>query len=168
MLRAIRIPVFNGPAGWNALLPALAPRARLEGEAEYDIAIVGGGFAGLSAARRLHQIDPALRVVILDATRIAEGGTGRNSGFMIDLPHELTSGDYAAGGAGRDRALTRLNARERHIVLERKVRGDGRTLESLATELGLSKERVRQLECAAFAKLRRAIETDAPEVLSLL
>ena len=113
MLRAIRIPVFNGPAGWNALLPALAPRARLAGEAEYDIAIVGGGFAGLSAARRLHQIDPALRVVILDATRIAEGGTGRNSGFMIDLPHDLTSGDYAGAGNSHGRQLTRLN---RHAI----------------------------------------------------
>ena len=77
------------------------------------IAIVGGGFAGLSAARRLQQIDPRLEVVILDAARIAEGGTGRNSGFMIDLPHDLTSSDYAGAGEGHDRQLTRLN---RHAI----------------------------------------------------
>jgi glycine/D-amino acid oxidase-like deaminating enzyme len=39
--------------------------------------------------------------VLLEAGRVAEGAAGRNSGFMIDLPHELTSEDYA--GAGDDR-----------------------------------------------------------------
>ncbi len=106
-------PVFNGPAGWSVILPPVAPRARLAGTMGCDVAIVGGGFAGLSAARRLHQIDPGLDVVILDAARIAEGGTGRNSGFMIDLPHELTSGDYAGAGDSHDRQLTRLN---RHAI----------------------------------------------------
>lgn len=62
------------------------------------------------------------------------------------------------------RALAGLNDRERYIVTERKLREDGRTLESLGEELGLSKERVRQLEAAAFAKLRRKLEVEAPEV----
>ncbi|WP_207101716.1 NAD(P)/FAD-dependent oxidoreductase [Paracoccus shandongensis] len=106
---ASRTPVFNGPAGWAAILPPVPPRARLEGQAGCDIAIIGGGFAGLSAARRLRQIDPRLDIAILDAARISEGGTGRNSGFMIDLPHELTSGDYAGAGDSHDRQLTRLN-----------------------------------------------------------
>lgn len=109
LYRARRIPVFNGPAGWAAILPAAGSRAGLRGNAGCDIAILGGGFAGLSAARRLKQIDPALDIVILDAARIGEGGTGRNSGFMIDLPHELTSSDYAGAGDSQDRKLTRLN-----------------------------------------------------------
>ncbi|MEI4486756.1 FAD-binding oxidoreductase [Frigidibacter sp. MR17.14] len=107
--RAARAPVFTGAAGWRAILPAAPACPALSGAAGADVAIVGAGFAGLSAARRLLQIEPGLRIAILDATRIAEGGTGRNSGFMIDLPHELTSGDYAGGGESRDRALTRLN-----------------------------------------------------------
>lgn len=107
--QATRTPVFNGPAGWSVILPPVAPRARLEGQVGCDIAIIGGGFAGLSAARRLKQIEPGLDIVILDAARISEGGTGRNSGFMIDLPHELTSGDYAGAGDSHDRQLTKLN-----------------------------------------------------------
>jgi len=106
---AVRTPAFNGPAGWSVILPPVAPRARLEGTVGCDIAIVGGGFAGLAAARRLHQIDPGIEVVILDAARISEGGTGRNSGFMIDLPHELTSSDYAGSSDSHDRTVTRLN-----------------------------------------------------------
>ena len=47
---------------------------------------------------------------------------------------------------------------------ERKLRDDPRTLESLGNELGLSKERVRQLEAAAFAKMRKTLETQSREV----
>ena len=65
-------------------------------------------------------------------------------------------------------AMSQLNDRERLIVRERKLRDDPRTLESLGNELGLSKERVRQLEAAAFTKLRRTLETKAPEVRALL
>jgi RNA polymerase sigma-32 factor len=65
-------------------------------------------------------------------------------------------------------ALQGLNARERYIVAERKLKDDGRTLESLGEELGLSKERVRQLEAAAFAKMRRSLETQSREVRHFL
>jgi RNA polymerase sigma-32 factor len=61
-------------------------------------------------------------------------------------------------------AMATLNPRERFIVTERKLRDEARTLESLGAELGLSKERVRQLEAAAFAKLRRSLESQSREV----
>ena len=61
-------------------------------------------------------------------------------------------------------ALSGLNERERFIVQERKLRENPRTLESLGDELSLSKERVRQLEAAAFAKMRKMLENQSKEV----
>jgi RNA polymerase sigma-32 factor len=66
------------------------------------------------------------------------------------------------------KAMQALNPRERYIVAERKLKDEGRTLESLGEELGLSKERVRQLEAAAFAKMRRSLETQSREVRHFL
>ena len=65
-------------------------------------------------------------------------------------------------------ALNGLNERERFIVRERKLREDPRTLESLGNELKLSKERVRQLEAAAFQKMRKSLETQSHEVQHFL
>jgi glycine/D-amino acid oxidase-like deaminating enzyme len=104
---ATRQPVHRGPAAWSAILGPQAPAQILDRAITADFAIIGGGFAGLSAARRLAQLQPGSRIVVLEAGRLAEGAAGRNSGFMIDLPHDLASDDYA--GSGDDRALIALN-----------------------------------------------------------
>ena len=103
-----RLPKDPGPAAWNALLPIAPSRPALNENANGDWLVIGGGFAGLSAARRLAELHPTDRVVVLDATAIADGPSGRNSGFMIDLPHDLTSSDYS-GRADKDQRDTRLN-----------------------------------------------------------
>ena len=65
-------------------------------------------------------------------------------------------------------AMDALNEREQFIVRERKLIDSPRTLESLGAELGLSKERVRQLEAAAFGKMRKYLEKNAGEVRNFL
>ncbi|SEM22560.1 Glycine/D-amino acid oxidase [Roseovarius tolerans] len=105
--RARRLPAHLGPAAWNAILGPQGAAHPLEGDATADFAVIGAGFAGLSAARRLTQLAPGARIAVLEAGRVADGAAGRNSGFMIDLPHDLTSEDYA--GAGDDRTMIALN-----------------------------------------------------------
>ncbi|WP_170427258.1 NAD(P)/FAD-dependent oxidoreductase [Ruegeria arenilitoris] len=108
---AKRLPRQTGPAGWNSILPPQTPLPQLDRNLSADITIVGGGFAGLTAARRLHQLDPTLKIALLEAGRFADGSAGRNSGFMIDLPHDLASDNYAGDGLETDRATIALNRR---------------------------------------------------------
>ena len=107
--RANRLPRQPGPAGWNKLLPDPPPTTPLEADTTADVAIIGAGFAGLSAARRLVQLDPGLRIVVLEAGRVGEGPAGRNSGFMIDLPHDLASETYAGASTDGDQTEIGLN-----------------------------------------------------------
>jgi RNA polymerase sigma-32 factor len=56
-------------------------------------------------------------------------------------------------------ALTVLNERERRIFEARRLADDPMTLEDLATEFGVSRERVRQIEVRAFEKVQKAVKT---------
>ena len=55
-------------------------------------------------------------------------------------------------------ALKTLNPREMHIISKRRLAEESMTLEALGEELGVSKERVRQIEHQALGKLRKALE----------
>lgn len=103
-----RLPKDPGPAAWSAILPDTPGHAPLEDRTTADWLVIGAGFAGLAAARRLAMLRPSDRIVILEAARVAQGPAGRNSGFMIDLPHDLDSDGYG-GDLDADRRQIDLN-----------------------------------------------------------
>lgn len=107
-MKVTRLPRDPGPAAWNELLPSDGPAVKLQAERTADWLVIGAGFAGLSAARRLQQLRPLDSICVLEARRVAEGPAGRNSGFMIDLPHDLASHDYG-GDLGSDNQQTIAN-----------------------------------------------------------
>lgn len=88
---------------------------------------------------------------------------GAQSSEIVEAEH-----DRAALREWLVEAIGSLNPREQFIIRERKLREPPRTLESLGQELNLSKERVRQLEAAAFAKMRKQLEARSDEVHDLL
>jgi glycine/D-amino acid oxidase-like deaminating enzyme len=106
--KALQTPSDINVSGWYSLLPDPLPPRTLEGRQKADWVVIGAGFAGLAAARRLSQLVPGERIVVLDAQRVGWGAAGRNSGFMIDLPHELSSENYA-GGLEHDLTQIRMN-----------------------------------------------------------
>ena len=60
-------------------------------------------------------------------------------------------------------AMAELSDRERHILTQRRLKDDPTTLEELAGEYGVSRERVRQIEVRAFEKLQKAMRAAATE-----
>ena len=60
-----------------------------------DWLVIGSGFAGISAAKRLTELRSGDKIILIDAIGIGEGAAGQNSGFMIDVPHNINAkGDY--------------------------------------------------------------------------
>src|SRR6185437_7110095 len=60
-------------------------------------------------------------------------------------------------------AMKSLNVRERHILIERRLKDEPATLETLSKEYGVTRERVRQIEVRAFEKIQLAIKRQAIE-----
>ena len=71
----------RGASLWHAVSGNRRERPALQGGLDVDLAIVGGGFAGLSTA--LHAAEKGISVAVLDAEIIAWGATGRNAGFVV-------------------------------------------------------------------------------------
>src|SRR5271155_3062669 len=65
---------------WEMTAPPAPPTAPLEGQVRVDVAVVGCGYTGLSAA--LHLAEAGAKVVALEAVEIGFGGAGRNVGLV--------------------------------------------------------------------------------------
>jgi glycine/D-amino acid oxidase-like deaminating enzyme len=91
-------PDYPDRCGWNAMLPPRMSNPAAEGEIRADYAVVGAGFTGLAAARRLAELAPQARIVVLEATEVGEGSSGRNSGFAspTDIPGSASAQAVAA------------------------------------------------------------------------
>ena len=98
----------------------------------------------------------------LNAPVTGDGAASDRMDFLVSddpLPDEVV-GSQIDGERRRKwlrQALSTLNPRELRIIRERRLRDEGATLESLGSKLGISKERVRQIEGRAIEKLRTAL-----------
>ncbi|MDA8444279.1 NAD(P)/FAD-dependent oxidoreductase [Paracidovorax valerianellae] len=86
-----RLPADDATNGWSAILAPRRPRPALQGTVRADWLVLGAGYAGLAAARRLAELRPHARVVLVDAGTVGDNASGRNSGFAIDVPHNVGS-----------------------------------------------------------------------------
>ena len=78
------------------MLPARAPRVAAPPQSRFRHVVIGAGYTGLAAARRLAELQPQEPILVLDASSAGEGSAGRNSGFLINLPHNTRmSGHYS-------------------------------------------------------------------------
>ncbi len=102
-----QLPIDDNSNGWSGILEPRQAKAALEGEQKADWLVLGAGFAGLAAARRLAENRPQDHIILLEANEVGEGASGRNSGFAIDLPHNVGSSMAELEGSHRYMALAR-------------------------------------------------------------
>jgi RNA polymerase sigma-32 factor len=129
------------------------------GVAEADVAMMDS---------RLSGPDASLNAPLTDE---GDGASDRQDFLVSDapLPDEVVGEtiDLERRSGWLNTALGALNERELKIIRERRLRDEGATLESLGTCLGISKERVRQIENRALEKLKVALVKENPELASL-
>lgn len=59
----------------------------------YDLIVVGGGYGGFGAAWRFAELNPSAKIAIFEAIRIGNNDSGKNAGFLIDVPHAFGGDD---------------------------------------------------------------------------
>lgn len=69
------------PSYWAATSVGDRERPELDGDLAVDVAVIGGGFTGLSAAYHLQEL--GLRAAVLEQARVGWGASGRNAGMLI-------------------------------------------------------------------------------------
>lgn len=115
---------------------------------------------------RAYKLWPLLaqRDFALDATYDERGPAVDRLMDSMETPEEQLAAHQVAAGvrAKLGEALSLLSDRERRIVEQRIMAEEPRTLESLGVEMGVSKERVRQLEARARGKLRESLAEYEP------
>ncbi|MCS5591120.1 MAG: FAD-binding oxidoreductase [Gammaproteobacteria bacterium] len=72
---------------WAQFLPNRKVNAPCRGKKRVKFVVVGAGFTGLGAVRRLAEIHPSEEILLLDAREIGQNASGRNSGFAVAHSH---------------------------------------------------------------------------------
>ena len=70
---------------WQTQAGPCPANPALANELDVDVAIIGGGFTGLSTAYHLKECEPSLKVAVLESEIVAHGASGRNAGFVMTL-----------------------------------------------------------------------------------
>ncbi|MCB1379623.1 MAG: FAD-binding oxidoreductase [Alphaproteobacteria bacterium] len=101
--RTVKVRLFPNEvtdSGWFATLGDVKLAPSLSARVEADWVVVGGGWFGANAARRLAELRPQDSVVLVDAGAIGNNAAGRCAGFAIDLAHNPRNPNFAEDEKG--------------------------------------------------------------------
>lgn len=94
MARIGSIPADDNGCGRSYLSQGRITKSWLQSNVEADWVMIGAEFTGLSAARQLALNFSNAHWILLEVQQVQYAATGRNSGFMSDLPHDIGAADY--------------------------------------------------------------------------
>lgn len=108
MQKINKLPTVDGNLGWYETSPSYGQKLgnRLKGKKKFDFAVIGAGYTGVAVAQRLAELNPHASIAVVDALGVGQGTSGRNAGFVIDVPHNLDAGKT---NVEQDRKLFKLN-----------------------------------------------------------
>jgi len=93
--------------GWVNLIPLRKPQPNLTSNLDARWLVIGAGYTGLSCARRLAELNPNEKIVLLDAREVGQSASGRNSGYVV--AHSHFSGGYQKDQLGQYERIDRIN-----------------------------------------------------------
>jgi glycine/D-amino acid oxidase-like deaminating enzyme len=152
------MPLPDSPLSlWLDTYGPYDPEPALRGDLEVDVAVVGGGFAGLMTAYELRRAEPGLRVAVLEAREVGYGASGRNGSFGMTV--------VGLGFGAMARLRGRAFVRDAHAYMERAVD----TMEDLITREKLACDCIRPgfLRAATTPAYVRRLQHDVALVHSL-
>ena len=76
--------INDNSCSWINDLPIRTNINILKKDQNCDWLIIGAGYTGLSAARKLSELNPNHKIIIVDAQLAGEGASGRNSGYLVE------------------------------------------------------------------------------------
>ncbi len=113
---------------WDGLPGSIGRRDPLDGDAEVDVAIVGGGLTGLWTAYYLIEADPTLRIMVLERDVAGFGASGRNGGWCSAL--------FSVPEAKLDKRCGPGSGRAQHLAMQETVREVGRVVAAEGIDCG--------------------------------
>ena len=93
--------------GWVDLIPHRKPQPILNSNLDTRWLVIGAGFTGLSCARRLAELNPNEKIVLLEAREVGQSASGRNSGYAV--AHSHFSGGYQKDQLNQYKRIDRIN-----------------------------------------------------------
>ena len=160
-------PAYPDACGWTALLPPRRPTQPAAGAHTAKYAVIGAGYTGLAAARRLSELDPAAKIIVLEASTAGEGSAARNSGFVSprDIPTGTSQADLRSTEAlnrfSEEGFAWLLTLMERHGI-DCGLRLTGR-IKGAATDAGAAIVRTMRDTAAALGVAHDYLDRDAME-----
>ncbi len=94
-MAGFRVDIDENRSAWTDDRPSYRPEAPLATTIEVDVAIVGGGFTGVSTALHLARRFPERRIAVLEARHLANGASGRNGGMVLNWVNGVEHQDPA-------------------------------------------------------------------------
>ena len=76
--------VNDNSCSWISDLVPRTDIKSIQSDENCDWIIIGAGYTGLSAARKLGQLHPNQKIILIDAQLAGEGASSRNSGYLVD------------------------------------------------------------------------------------